>query len=199
MPATCRPCRYYVTNTGRVIGGSEVGVLEIPEETVIQKGRLLPGKMFLIDFAQGKMVSDEEYKAELIAKRSVLSLSLSLSRARARALSLSPLCPVPAAVSVGAGSRSRCMVALIRVAWRFWVWWAAVYSLLKRAVCVRLKRAVCVRGLKTEEGRVCARLQYTEEGVVYNAGARLSDCCVVGFFVSYLGVESVADGGELCV
>ena len=66
MPATCRPCRYYVTNTGRVIGGSEVGVLEIPEETVIQKGRLLPGKMFLIDFAQGKMVSDEEYKAELI-------------------------------------------------------------------------------------------------------------------------------------
>jgi hypothetical protein len=110
---TCRPCRYYVTNTGRVIGGSEVGVLEIPEETVIQKGRLLPGKMFLIDFAQGKMVSDEEYKAELIAKRSVLCLSSSL-----------------------------------RVLWRGCVWWAAVFSILKRAVCERgfriLKRALYI-------------------------------------------------------
>ena len=60
-----------MTNTGRVIGGSEVGVLAIPEETVVQKGRLLPGKMFLIDFEKGKMVSDEEYKAEIIAKRSL--------------------------------------------------------------------------------------------------------------------------------
>ena len=147
MPATCRPCRYYVTNTGRVIGGSEVGVLEIPEETVIQKGRLLPGKMFLIDFAQGKMVSDEEYKAELIAKRSVLSLSLSLSLSRARALSLSPLCPVPAAVSVGAGSRlmhggidTRCVAFLGLVGCR-------IQSTEEGRVCA------------TEEGRVCARLE----------------------------------------
>ena len=58
-----------MTNTGRVIGGSEVGVLSIPEETIVQKGRLLPGKMFLIDFSKGSMISDEEYKAELIAKR----------------------------------------------------------------------------------------------------------------------------------
>ncbi len=58
-----------------MIGGSEVGVLSIPEDSVVSKGRLLPGKMFLIDFAKGRMISDEEYKAELIAKRS-LSLSL---------------------------------------------------------------------------------------------------------------------------
>ena len=76
----CRPCRYYVTKEGRVIGGSEVGVLSIPEDSVVSKGRLLPGKMFLIDFAKGRMISDEEYKAELIAKRSLSLFSLSLSR-----------------------------------------------------------------------------------------------------------------------
>jgi hypothetical protein len=70
-----------------VIGGSEVGVLSIPEDSVVSKGRLLPGKMFLIDFAKGRMISDEEYKAELIAKRS-LCVCVSLSRARARSLSL---------------------------------------------------------------------------------------------------------------
>jgi len=48
-----------------------VGVLEIPEEEVVQKGRLLPGKMFLIDFNKGRMLTDEEYKGELIAKRSL--------------------------------------------------------------------------------------------------------------------------------
>jgi hypothetical protein len=116
-----------VTNTGRVIGGSEVGVLEIPEETVIQKGRLLPGKMFLIDFAQGKMVSDEEYKAELIAKRSALSLPLPLP------LLLSHRCRVcrrRVSISMHGGD-----FAFIRVLWRGFVWWAAVFSILKRAVC----------------------------------------------------------------
>lgn len=58
-----------MTKAGRVIGGSEVGVLEIPEDTIVQKGRLFPGKMFLIDFQKGRMLSDEEYKGELIAKR----------------------------------------------------------------------------------------------------------------------------------
>ena len=143
---SCRPCRYYVTNTGRVIGGSEVGVLEIPEETVIQKGRLLPGKMFLIDFAQGKMVSDEEYKAELIAKRSVLSLPPSLSLPFS--LLFLARCPVPAAVSVGAGSRSRCMVAISRsVAWLRLVGCRIQYTeeggVCERGFSIR-KRALCV-------------------------------------------------------
>ena len=52
-----------------------MGVLEIPEEEVVQKGRLLPGKMFLIDFNKGRMLTDEEYKGELIAKRSLSPLS----------------------------------------------------------------------------------------------------------------------------
>lgn len=112
-----------MTNTGRVIGGSEVGVLEIPEETVIQKGRLLPGKMFLIDFAQGKMVSDEEYKAELIAKRSVLSPP-SLPLPLPLPVLFFSLCPVPAAASVGAGS--------------------LMHGINFASICVLLRGCVCV-------------------------------------------------------
>ena len=43
---------YYVTKDKRVIGGSEVGVLAIPPEDIVEKGRLMPGKMFLLDFKQ---------------------------------------------------------------------------------------------------------------------------------------------------
>ncbi len=43
---------YYVTRDGRVIGGSEVGVIPVENSNVLSKGRLMPGKMFLIDFAQ---------------------------------------------------------------------------------------------------------------------------------------------------
>ena len=64
-----RPCRYYLTKSGRVIGGSEVGVLPVDDADIVHKGRLEPGKMFLIDFAKGKMISDEEYKAELVSKQ----------------------------------------------------------------------------------------------------------------------------------
>ncbi|MGO9585515.1 MAG: hypothetical protein ACLP2Y_04890, partial [Limisphaerales bacterium] len=44
-----RPSRYYVTKDGRVIMASEVGVLDLPPETIVQKGRLQPGRMFLIE------------------------------------------------------------------------------------------------------------------------------------------------------
>jgi len=64
-----RPCRYYVTKDQRVIGGSEVGVLNVDVENVVSKGRLMPGKMFLIDFAQNKMISDEEYKGQACKKQ----------------------------------------------------------------------------------------------------------------------------------
>jgi glutamate synthase (ferredoxin) len=57
-----RPSRYYVTKDGRVIMASEVGVLDLPPETIIQKGRLQPGRMFLIDTEQGRIVADEELK-----------------------------------------------------------------------------------------------------------------------------------------
>jgi glutamate synthase (NADPH) large chain len=60
-----RPSRYWVTDEGRVILASEVGVLDIAPERVIRKGRLQPGRMFLVDTVAGRIVDDEELKAEL--------------------------------------------------------------------------------------------------------------------------------------
>ena len=63
-----RPSRYYITSDDRCIMASEVGVLDVDPATVIRKGRLQPGKLFLIDFVNGRMVPDEEIKAEWSAK-----------------------------------------------------------------------------------------------------------------------------------
>jgi glutamate synthase (NADPH/NADH) large chain len=64
-----RPSRYYVTHDDRVIMASEVGVLEIDPKMVKHKGRLQPGRMFLVDFEQGKLIPDEELKATVASKR----------------------------------------------------------------------------------------------------------------------------------
>jgi glutamate synthase (NADPH) large chain len=60
-----RPSRYCVTDDDLVIMASESGVLPIPEHRIVRKWRLQPGKMFLIDLEQGRMVDDEEIKATL--------------------------------------------------------------------------------------------------------------------------------------
>ena len=60
-----RPGRYYVTKDDRVIMASEAGVLPVPPEDVVKKGRLEPGKMFLVDTKAGKIVSDEEIKQQI--------------------------------------------------------------------------------------------------------------------------------------
>ncbi len=60
-----RPARYVVTEDDLVIMGSEVGVLDVPEEKIVQKWRLQPGKMFLIDLEEGRIIGDEEIKASL--------------------------------------------------------------------------------------------------------------------------------------
>ena len=57
-----RPSRYYVTKDDLVIMASEAGVLQIPPERVAIKGRLQPGRMFLVDIEQGRIVADEELK-----------------------------------------------------------------------------------------------------------------------------------------
>jgi glutamate synthase (ferredoxin) len=57
-----RPSRYYVTKDDRVIMASEAGVLPVAPERVLQKGRLQPGRMFLVDTEQGRIVADEELK-----------------------------------------------------------------------------------------------------------------------------------------
>jgi glutamate synthase (ferredoxin) len=64
-----RPSRYYVTKDDRVIMASEVGVLDVPAEQVAQKGRLQPGRMFLVDTEEGRIVSDEEIKGKITAER----------------------------------------------------------------------------------------------------------------------------------
>ncbi|HET6377690.1 MAG TPA: glutamate synthase large subunit [Methylocella sp.] len=60
-----RPARYIVTSDGLVVLASEAGVLPIPEERIITKWRLQPGKMLLVDLEQGRIVSDDEIKAAL--------------------------------------------------------------------------------------------------------------------------------------
>jgi len=60
-----RPARYFVTEDDEVVMSSEAGVLPVDESKVVRKWRLQPGKMLLIDLEQGRIVSDEEIKAEL--------------------------------------------------------------------------------------------------------------------------------------
>ena len=60
-----RPSRYYVTKDGLVIMASEVGVLDVPPENVLIKGRLQPGKMFLVDLEQGRIIADDELKMQI--------------------------------------------------------------------------------------------------------------------------------------
>jgi glutamate synthase (NADPH/NADH) large chain len=60
-----RPSRYLITDDDRVLMASEMGVLDIPEEKIVKKWRLQPGKMFLIDLEQGRIVDDAELKASL--------------------------------------------------------------------------------------------------------------------------------------
>ena len=63
-----RPSRYWVTDDDVVIMASEVGVVEVNPAKVVRKGRLQPGKMFLIDTAEGRIVDDEEIKGRLAAE-----------------------------------------------------------------------------------------------------------------------------------
>ena len=63
-----RPSRYYVTTDDMVIMASEVGVLDIPPEHVRAKGRLQPGRIFLVDTAQGRIIDDEEIKRDLASE-----------------------------------------------------------------------------------------------------------------------------------
>jgi len=60
-----RPARFIITDQDHVIMASEVGVLDVPEERIVRKWRLQPGKMLLIDMEEGRIIEDEEIKASL--------------------------------------------------------------------------------------------------------------------------------------
>lgn len=64
-----RPSRYYLTHDDRVIMASEVGVLPVDPANVKEKGRLQPGRVFLVDFGQGRLIPDEELKQDISSRR----------------------------------------------------------------------------------------------------------------------------------
>ncbi len=64
-----RPSRYWVSDDGLVVMASEVGVVDLPQRRIIEKGRLQPGRMFLIDTAEGRIVRDHEIKASIAGRR----------------------------------------------------------------------------------------------------------------------------------
>jgi glutamate synthase (NADPH) large chain len=64
-----RPCRYQVTADDRVVLASEAGVLPTEVKNIRQKGRLQPGRMFLVDTVQGRIIDDEEIKADIVGRK----------------------------------------------------------------------------------------------------------------------------------
>ena len=64
-----RPSRYVVTRDGLVVMASEVGVLPIDEADIVSKGRLQPGKMFLVDLKEGRIISDKEIKGDVSTQK----------------------------------------------------------------------------------------------------------------------------------
>ncbi|MEK6802616.1 MAG: glutamate synthase large subunit [Nitrospirota bacterium] len=64
-----RPCRYQVTTDGLVVLASEAGVLPMDPQRIRQKGRLMPGRMFLVDTVQGRIIDDEEVKADIVRRK----------------------------------------------------------------------------------------------------------------------------------
>src|SRR5215813_9493760 len=64
-----RPSRYCVTKDGLVVMASEVGVLDIAPDNILLKGRLQPGKMFLIDTREGRIIDDAELKHNIASEK----------------------------------------------------------------------------------------------------------------------------------
>ena len=64
-----RPCRYHVTTDGLVVLASEAGVLPAEAKDIRMKGRLQPGRMFLVDTVQGRIIDDEEIKAGIVGRK----------------------------------------------------------------------------------------------------------------------------------
>ena len=95
-----RPSRYCITDEDVVIMGSESGVLPVPESKIVRKWRLQPGKMFLIDLEQGRMIDDEELKAGLANakpyKQWIENVRIRLDDVKAAAFTDSAADPKPA-------------------------------------------------------------------------------------------------------
>ena len=64
-----RPSRYYITEDDIVVMGSEAGLVDLPQETVLEKGRLQPGQLFLIDTQKGCIISDQDLKKHIVSEQ----------------------------------------------------------------------------------------------------------------------------------
>ena len=105
-----RPSRYLVTKDGLVVMASETGVLDIPPENVESKGRLQPGKMFLVDTELGRIVHDEEIKGALSKRQPYRAMARRKYRrarqpARAAVLATDRSISRPRAAQAAAGIR----------------------------------------------------------------------------------------------
>jgi glutamate synthase (NADPH) large chain len=107
-----RPARYVITDDDLVVMASEVGVLPIAESKIVKKWRLQPGKMFLIDTEQGRIIDDAELKAQLSASKPYkewirrIRVRLDELPTRTPTTTLTP-CPSPAGAAEGSSSSDR--------------------------------------------------------------------------------------------
>ena len=91
-----RPARFLVTDDDMVVMASEAGVLPIPEEKIVRKWRLQPGKMLLIDLEQGRIVEDEEMKRTLAEAEPLRGVAASRPSSSSRSCPRAPTPPQPA-------------------------------------------------------------------------------------------------------
>ncbi len=91
-----RPSRYYVTKDDLVIMASEAGVLPMPPERIAIKGRLQPGRMFLVDTEQGRIVADEELKNKFATAHPYQTVARRTSRAAGKPARAAAFRPSPA-------------------------------------------------------------------------------------------------------
>ncbi|MBS7779693.1 glutamate synthase-related protein [Acidovorax sp. CCYZU-2555] len=94
-----RPSRYVITDDDLVILASEVGVLPVPDSKIIRKWRLQPGKMLLIDLEQGRLIEDEELKANIVNtkpyKQWIENLRIKLDNVGGQGKALPPVATLP--------------------------------------------------------------------------------------------------------
>ena len=115
-----RPSRYYVTKDDLVIMASEVGVLDIPPENILLKERLHPGRIFLVDTEQGRIVSDDEIKRDLAAAQPYAQW-LAETSSTSRICPTRRTCRRPATKRCCAGSRrSATRTRICDCFWRRW-------------------------------------------------------------------------------
>ena len=126
-----RPGRFWVTDDGLVVLASEAGVLDLDPATVVRKGRLQPGRMFLVDTVGGRIIEDDEIKAQLAAERPTRSgctpASSTSRNCPSASTSCTPRCRSPAASRSSATPRRNCGSSWPpwpRTAWSRWGPWA---------------------------------------------------------------------------